>query len=942
MIKITTKKWGAGETQRAIDYYLRDLDQRQDGLAAYYYGNDQEENWKNEWQPGSENVFELCQGPMTRDAFSMAMRGHDARTNTPLVEGGGDNHSASIDFCYSVPKSVSLAYAAAKTPEERAAIMGAIEAGNRHFLGEMKQDLHTRHGHGGKDDIGGVQHLCIASKTEPSSRNGDMQIHIHNNVMNMCIGADGSRRCLDYETALLNRERYEAEAAAVVFHHFKEMGYEIRTEELTNAQGHKRGGVKHELNRVSQHAIDDNSSRQQEITYYMATHGVGKEYANKATKKNKQETPVGETLAKAEEKIAANAQAYGFSNAEELKGNDHQQVFKTDAELLDHLHQGNAAWTERDLKKVVAQFRGVDLGVDGAKEDVTRMMKDLDLVPLQKNKQGEAQWASRSYFNMEQKILDDAQKMTHDRSHCLPREMATQAITQHEKKQGFQLSEQQRDAAYGIACNAGGMAILVGRAGCGKTTGIGAVVRAVEANGGKVYGASTADTAAAKLGAETGIECTNTKKLLNDLKMGRTTLTAKDKVLIDEAGMVGSQTIAEFQHHCRHSGASLLLVGDPAQIKPIEAGDPLRALIEGKKTPVYELTEIRRQQDEQHLSFVNDFYHGKTGKELRQTLEQASVLSKADTREEAIDQAAAYYAKSQGKAGPIMATTNEDVMAVNAAVREQLKAAGTLPAQGREVMGVSLGENSAPVLLEACAGERIAFNGKFKDSKGNQVFNNDAGTVLGFMDKDGNAQENGRFMRVELDPQDGKKKSKVLALDTQDPKQKFWNYQYAMTANKAQGQTFETSGVLLTKECSQEDRGKMLVLCSRQKGREGALNVFATNEGLRGFERAAEDFATKYNAKDLVLEPTRPTEAPALSWKDKMAASHEKGREQAEAKRWQQHQERMGQGQVVAWSPSQDDAAKLLTNSRVPNSKDALLRLRQQPQQSARSQGLDI
>lgn len=941
MIKITTKKWGAAEMQRAIDYYTRDLDQRQDGVAAYYYGNDTEENWKNEWQEGSQRVFELCQGPMTKGAFAMAMRGHDARTNTPLVEGGGEKHSASIDFCYSVPKSVSLAYAAAKTPEERSAIMSAIEAGNHHFLAEMKQDLHTRHGHAGKDDIGGVKHLCIASKTEPSSRNGDMQIHIHNNVMNMCISADGSRRCLDYENALLNRERYEAEAGAVVFNRLKELGYEIRTEELTNAQGHKRGGVKHELNRVSQHAIDENSSRQEEITYYMATRGVGKEYANKATKKNKQETGIGETLANAEAKIEENAHAYGFSSAEDLKGNNHMMVFQTDSELLEKLHQGNAAWTERDLKKLVAQFRGVELGVYGAREDAARMMRDLDLVPLKQNKHGEAQWAARAYFNMEQKILDDAQQMTRDRRHCLPRELATNAITEHEKKQGFQLSEQQRDAAYGIACEAGGIAILVGRAGCGKTTGIGAVVRAVEASGGRVYGASTADTAAAMLGAETGIECTNTKKLLNDLKLGRTKLNPNDKVLIDEAGMVGSQTIAEFQHHCRQSGASLLLVGDPAQIKPIEAGDPLRALIEDKKTPVYELTEIRRQQNENELRLSNDFYGNKNGQELRQELEQVAALRKANTREEAIEQAATYYAHSQGKAGPVMATTNEDVMAVNAAVRLQLKTAGTLPAQGRQVMGVSLGDNSAGVLLEACTGDRIAFNAKFKDTRGNQVFNNDTGKVLGFTDKSGRQDEDGRYMRVELDPQDGKQKGKVLVLDTQDPKHKFWNHAYAMTANKAQGQTFETSGVLLTKGCSEEDRGKMLVLCSRQKGREGALNVFATDEGLRGFERAAEDFAAKYNAKDLLLEAATPIAPPAPSWKDKIAACHRKGREEAEARRWTQHQERMAQSKPAPWSPSPEDAARLLP--KVPDPYQALERLRQRPaEQKNRSRGMSL
>lgn len=909
MIKITTKKWGADETQRAIDYYCRDLDQRQDGLAAYYYGTDTAANWKNEWQQGSEEVFELCRGEMTKEAFAAAMMGLDTRTNQPLVEGGGQNHSGGIDFCFSVPKSVSLAYAAASSEEERAAIMGAIEDGNRYFLGQMKEDAKTRHGKAGIDHIGGVQHLAIASKTEPSSRNGDMQIHIHNNVMNLAIAADGSRRCLDYGDMLLNRERYEAEAGAFVFHRLKVLGYEIRTEETINAEGYKTGQVKHELNRVSQWAIDDNSSRQEEITHMMAERGVSKEYANKATKKNKQETSVGETLARAEAKIAANAQAYGFGNAQDLKGNDHQQVFKSDAELLSILHAGESAFTERQLRKVVAQYRGVGLGVDGAKSDATRMMEDLDLVPLKQNRHGERQWASRAYFNMEQKVLTDAEQMTQQKAQSVPREIAADAITQHETRQGFQMSAEQRSAAYGIACDAGDMAVMVGRAGTGKTTSIGAVCRAVEANGGTVYGASTADKAAAKLGEETGIDCYNTKKLLSMLKFGEQgrngiQLKCGDKVLIDEAGMVGSQTIAEFQHYCRAAGASLLLVGDDKQIKPIEAGDPFRALMESGRVPVYQLTDIRRQKNEAELRLANHFYGDKSGQELRQELEKVAAVSKAATREDAIDQAAAYYANGPGRTGPIMATTNEDVQALNFAVRQRLKECGHLSAHGREVMGASLGQNSQHVRLEASAGDRVAFSGKFKDCKGNEVVRNSTGTIEGFVGKNGKEEADGAFMRVRLDPAEGQEKGRLITLDTTKREHARWNYHYAMTANKAQGQTYEASAVLLTKECSEVDRGKMLVLCTRQKGHQGGLNVFATETGLAGFERAAENFADKYNARELLAEQ-EPPQLQVRTLQERLKEGWSQGeqeRERREAERGQQHQERTGQDQAMAWS----------------------------------------
>ena len=83
----------------------------------------------------------------------------------------------------------------------------------------------------------------------------------------------------------------------------------------------------------------------------------------------------------------------------------------------------------------------------------------------------------------------------------------------------------------------------------------------------------------------------------------------------------------------------------------------------------------------------------------------------------------------------------------------------------------------------------------------------------------------------------------------------------------------------------------MLVLCSRQKGQEDALSVFATEQGLTGFERAAEDFAAKYNARELRENPEQEPARmrPSLTLKERLEDRWQQRYSAREAERLHQH-----------------------------------------------------
>lgn len=71
---------------------------------------------------------------------------------------------------------------------------------------------------------------------------------------------------------------------------------------------------------------------------------------------------------------------------------------------------------------------------------------------------------------------------------------------------------------------------------------------------------------------------------------------SKDDVLVvDEAGMIGTRQLARIVAKVSEIGAKLVLVGDPEQLQPIEAGTPFRDLVELHGAA--HLTKIHRQKD---------------------------------------------------------------------------------------------------------------------------------------------------------------------------------------------------------------------------------------------------------------------------------------------------------------------------------------------------------
>ena len=143
-------------------------------------------------------------------------------------------------------------------------------------------------------------------------------------------------------------------------------------------------------------------------------------------------------------------------------------------------------------------------------------------------------------------------------------------------------------------CQSGsGVALVVGRAGTGKTFALGMARHAWQLDGYRPLATAPTGIATVSLEAEGFEEVATCDRLLADLDRGRERLDGRTVLVVDEAGMLGSRKLARLLDHAEQAGAKVVLVGDDRQLAAIDAGGGFRGL--RLRLGASELTENRRQ-----------------------------------------------------------------------------------------------------------------------------------------------------------------------------------------------------------------------------------------------------------------------------------------------------------------------------------------------------------
>ncbi len=260
-----------------------------------------------------------------------------------------------------------------------------------------------------------------------------------------------------------------------------------------------------------------------------------------------------------------------------------------------------------------------------------------------------------------------------------------EAATRRRGRNRQRLDVHQAAALTAVAMSGRVVDVLVGPAGTGKTTAMHALRRAWEREHGpgSVVGLAPSDAAADVLAGELGIETENTARWWHDHQARRTTFTAGQLVIVDEASLAGTLSLDRITAAAHRAGAKVLLVGDYAQLQSVDAGGAFSLLVHDRDDAP-ELLDVYRFAHAWERAASLQLRHGQAG--VIDTYLEHDRVRGGDT-DVMVD--AAYTAwradTSAGKASVLITEARESVTGLNLRARADLILDGTVNSAAGEV-----------------------------------------------------------------------------------------------------------------------------------------------------------------------------------------------------------------------------------------------------------------
>ncbi len=503
-----------------------------------------------------------------------------------------------FDLTLTTEKSLGV-LALVGTPETSAAVLGAIQDGNDWAMHWLEQ--HAASGRVAGKPVPATGWM-VATFRHLTSRALDPFPHHHNVVANTVTLEDGSHRALDARG--LYRHTHAASALATA-----EMRHQLSARLGVQWRPGRKGGW--EIDGIDDAVLAEFSKRRTEIDDALreledaigrGAHPGEIEHIVLRTRPAKQHTPVAELV----DDWRRRAASHGFDAAAISACHGHEvPIHEPDAEALfgslagpDGICHGGSVFSRAEALVALANHPVGDeatpqpllCGAARLEELTDEFLASRHVLHL--GGDDVEMFTTVEMLGVQDRIMARVAKGLHQGASLVSPAALSAAFETHSH-----LSEEQRALVSSWCTSGHRFQAAIGRAGAGKTTSVAAAAQAWQAVGYRVVGTAVKGEAARTLAAATGIECETVAWYLVHDDPQANPLDSRTVLVVDEASTLSDRDLDQLMRMAASAGATLRLIGDPAQHGAIAAGGMFRVLCERHQRDTPELVTTHRVRD---------------------------------------------------------------------------------------------------------------------------------------------------------------------------------------------------------------------------------------------------------------------------------------------------------------------------------------------------------